>query len=152
MCAKRKKFFDIQPQQVRLRMQAADKNSAIKELLDVLTDSGLVPDRDVAEQVIYEREESMSTGMEDGIAIPHGKTDTVDSLLVAVGLHPEGVDFDSVDGELSRIFILTLSPASKSGPHIRFLAQVSRLLRKSSVRDMLLSAKTEEEVVKILAS
>lgn len=151
MGSKRKKKLDILPQHVKLRMTAPDKNGVIKELLDVLSSKGLLTDQKAAEQIIFERETSMSTGMENGVAIPHGKTDTVDSLLVAVGLHAEGVDFDAVDGQLSRIFILTLSPASKSGPHIRFLAQVSRLLRKPEIRSRLLAAQSKEEVIAILA-
>ena len=150
MCAKRSTVFRIEPRHVRLRMRASDKESAIHELLGMLAEAGDIPDRAAAEKVIFDREASMSTGMEDGIAIPHGKTDTVHSLQAVVGVHPQGIDFDAADGSPSHIFVLTLSPASKSGPHIRFLAQISRLLHSPQTREKILAAESEQEVVRLL--
>ena len=92
----------------------------------------------------------MSTGMQNGIAIPHGKSDTVNSLVAAVGLRPEGIDFDAIDDQPCSIFVLTVSPVNRTGPHIQFLAEISRLLNDASVREELLSADTEEEVLRIL--
>ena len=137
-------------QHLKVEMAGNDKPGIIHELLDVLDRAGAIADRKAAEQAVFDREKCMSTGLEAGIAIPHGKTDTVDRLIVAVGLKPEGVDFDSGDGQPSRIFILTLSPASRSGPHIRFMAEISRLLQDSQVREKLLAAQTPEQMAVIL--
>ncbi len=131
-------------------LEAEDKPGIIREMLDILNQAGSLPNRAAAEQVVVERENCMSTGLEQGIAIPHGKTDTVARLIVAVGLKPEGVDFAAADGQLSNIFILTLSPASRSGPHIRFLAEISRLLQDSAIRAQLLAAQTPEQMEVIL--
>jgi len=131
-------------------MMAETKDEAIHEMLDVLETAGVLPDRAAAEKVVFERERVMSTGMECGIAIPHGKTDTVDQLIVAVGIKREGLDFDCADGQPARMFIMTLSPVSRSGPHIRFLAEISRLLHTADVRERVLNAADSREVVAVL--
>lgn len=102
-------------------------------------------------EAVLTREEKMSTGMENGIAIPHGKTDSVDNLIIAVALKKEGVDFDSMDGQVSTIFIMTISPQSRSGPHIQFLAEVSKVLKEPEAREMLLAARTVEEVIRVFS-
>ena len=109
---------------------------------------GMIQDREKALQAILEREEKMSTGMNNGVAIPHGKTDSVERLIVAVGLKERGIEFESQDGSPSRIFIMTISPASRSGPHIQFLAEVSKILRNEEARKRLLAARTVEDVVR----
>jgi len=91
----------------------------------------------------------MSTGMNNGVAIPHGKTDSVDQLVVAVGLKSSGIDFDSVDRKPSDIFIMTISPASRSGPHIQFLAEVSKVLRDEDSRRRLRVARSAGDVIRV---
>jgi len=142
----------ISKEAVSLSLQSREKNALIEELLDLAVRTGRIPDRKAALKCLLEREKKMSTGMHHGLAIPHGKTDTVDSLVASVGIIPEGVDFDSMDGEPSRIFILTVSPANRAGPHIQFLAEISRLLNRKDIRQQLLEAKTEEEVHELLTS
>jgi len=142
----------LRPECVRTHLGALDKESCIRELVGILRVAGLLRDPAEAERVVLARERLMSTGLEHGIAIPHGKTDTVDRLLVALGLKPEGIDFGCVDGQPARILILTLSPASRSGPHIRFMAEVSGLLRSASLRAAVLAAPTPSEVVRLLTA
>jgi PTS system nitrogen regulatory IIA component len=96
-----------------------------------------------------ERENKMSTGMENGIAIPHGKTGAVKQLAVAIARKKEGVDFNSMDKKPAKIFIMTISPSNQSGPHLQFLAEVSKLLRDSQARKKLLEARSADEVLKI---
>jgi mannitol/fructose-specific phosphotransferase system IIA component (Ntr-type) len=100
--------------------------------------------------VVLDRERMMSTGLENGIAIPHGKCNSVKKLIVAVGLKPDGVDFECADGQPARIFLLTLSPASRSGPHIRFMAEISRLLQNDNLRSRVLAATTGKEIEALL--
>jgi PTS system nitrogen regulatory IIA component len=100
-------------------------------LLALLKREGKLANVDAARQAVWQREKSMSTGLQYGVAIPHGKTDTVDGLVCAVGIQPEGVDFESMDGSPSRIFILTLSPASKPAPHVQFMSTVSQVLNET---------------------
>jgi len=136
---------------VFLDLKSSSKEDIIKEMIDRLVVSGKIKDRDAALEAVLTREEKMSTGMEYGIAIPHGKTDSVDHLITAVALKKEGVDFDSMDGQVSKVFIMTISPLSRSGPHIQFLAEVSKLLKEPEAREMLLAARTVEEVIRVFS-
>ncbi len=142
----------LSPQTTKVGLQGQTKNEIIEELLDLICSTGKVSDRESALQALLERERKMSTGMEHGVAIPHGKTETVDELLVALGTHETGVEFEALDGELSRIFIMTLSPKDRSGPHIQFLAEISRILRSESVREMLLAATTSEDLLRLVTA
>jgi len=135
-----------------ISLQARDKSGIIEELVELINRTGRLQDRKSVLKSILDREKKMSTAMHHGLAIPHGKTGTVDTILAAVGLIPEGVDFDSQDGEPSKIFVLTVSPINRSGPHIQFLAEVSRLLTKPDIRDEILAASSEEDVYTILTS
>jgi PTS system nitrogen regulatory IIA component len=110
----------------------------------------LVKDKEAALECVIEREKKMSTGMKHGIAIPHGKTDTVTDLVACIGVSDNPVDFDSLDGESCRIFIMTLSPVNKTGPHLQFLAEVSLLFKSAEKRQEILSTTDKEQVIKIL--
>lgn len=136
---------------VSLDLQGLDKEQVIEELLDILVEAGKVSNRKAAQKAIWDRERKMSTGMQNGIAIPHGKSDCVESLVVAVGVHKAGIDFQSLDQQPAHFFIMTISPANRTGPHIQFLAEVSRQLNDNQVRDRILNAATKEAVIDILA-
>ena len=133
-----------------LDMKGATKEQILSEMVDLLMASGHIRDRDAVLRAINDREKRMSTGMQNGIAIPHGKTDSVDCLVAALGIKRGGVDFGALDGQPSTIFVMTVSPDSRTGPHIQFLAEVSRPLNDASVRSKLLSAATREEVLHLL--
>lgn len=136
---------------IRLKLQSTDKDSAIEELIDLLVSAGKIKDRKAALKAVTDREKKMSTGLQNGIAIPHGKTDSVDTLVAAMGLSPEGIPFESLDGEPARILVLTVSPASRTGPHIQFLADISRTLHNPDARANVLKATTEDEALNLLA-
>ncbi len=140
----------ITPSTINLHLQGTTKESIIDELLDTLVKAGKVKDKVVTKACVLDRERKMSTGMKHGIAIPHGKTDSVGDLVACIGISDNPVDFDSLDQEPSRIFIMTLSPLDKTGPHLQFLAQVSLLFKSAEKREALLKASTEEAVIKLL--
>jgi len=127
-------------------LRATTKEALIEEFIDRLFSAGKIKDREAALQAVRDREARMSTGMQNGVAIPHGKTDSVTGLVAAVGLQKNGVDFDSMDKQLSNIFIFTLSPINGSGPHMQFLAEVSRLLGSADSREKLLACTTHQEM------
>lgn len=141
----------LTPETIIIELKAATKEAIIVELVDVLVAAGKIKDRLEALRSVLEREKKMSTGMQSGIAIPHGKTDTVDTLVAAFGIKHAGVDFEALDGQPSRIFIMTLSPVNRTGPHIQFLAEVSRQLNDPSIRDRLLLATTPDDILNIIA-
>lgn len=134
-----------------LRLKSATKDGVIEELIDVLVSSGKIKDRKSALKAVMDREKKMSTGLQNGIAIPHGKTDTIECLIAAIGLSPSGIPFDSLDGKPAQIILLTVSPASRTGPHIQFLADVSRVLHNEQTRQRVLSATHEEEILDLLS-
>lgn len=136
---------------ISLDLQAGNKTEVIEELLGILNASGKVSNPKAAQKAIWDRERKMSTGMQNGIAIPHGKSDCVEALVVAIGIHKQGIDFDSLDGAPAHFFIMTLSPANRTGPHIQFLAEISRQLNDPAIRQRILSAQTKEQVMDILA-
>ena len=140
----------LSPDTVWVDLKADTKQGIIEEMIDRLVAAGKIKDRGAALQCVVEREEKMSTGMQNGVAIPHGKTDSVNSLITAVGLNKAGVDFDSLDGSPSTIFIMTVSPLKRTGPHIQFLAEVSRLLSQSVEREKLLACQTHSEIYELL--
>lgn len=137
-------------QTVNLHLKGTTKDAIINELLEILVSAGLVKDKAAALECVLDREKKMSTGMKHGIAIPHGKTDTVSDLVACIGVSDNPVDFDSLDGEPCRIFIMTLSPVNKTGPHLQFLAEVSLLFKSAEKRQEILTTTDKEQVIKIL--
>ncbi len=135
---------------VTVDLPGKTKNDVISALLDMLVSTGRVEDRDMALQALLDNESRMSTGMENGIAIPHAKTDAVSELLACVGVSKRKIDFESLDRKPSRIFIMTLSPKGRTGPHVRFLSEISQLLKDEDKRKAVLSAKTDAELLSIL--
>ncbi|HYJ31640.1 MAG TPA: PTS sugar transporter subunit IIA [Candidatus Binatia bacterium] len=135
---------------ISLSLQARDKESAIKELVQLLESAHGVNTRGEILSKVLQRESMMSTGIGNGVAIPHGKTRLLDHLLGACGVSPMGIDFDSMDGEPATLFILLVSPESLRGPHVKALANVSRLLKEESVRAALRQAPTPADFLRIL--
>ncbi len=135
---------------VSVALRAGEKPAAIEEMLDLVMAGGGVRDRAAALAALLDREARMSTGMQHGMALPHAKTDAVDHLRAAVGISPEGIPFDSLDGEPARILIMTLSPLNRTGPHIQFLAEIGRLLSSPAARARVLAARTPAELLAIL--
>jgi PTS system nitrogen regulatory IIA component len=135
---------------VKMHLESKTKKDVIKELVEGLVKSGKVKDKKKMVQTLMEREELGSTGIGQGIAIPHGKSDTVSDLAAAFGLSPEGIGFDSLDGEPVNIFFLLVAPEGAAGAHLKALARISSLLKDKYFRKSLLAAKAPEDVIKII--
>jgi PTS system nitrogen regulatory IIA component len=136
---------------VTLHLKGVSKEQIINELLDILVAAGKIEDRDAAYAAVIDREQKMSTGMKHGIAIPHGKSATVRDLVACIGISDVPVDFEALDKEPCRIFIMTLSPLEKTGPHLQFLAEVSLLFKSAEKRAEILNAGAAEDILRILA-
>jgi PTS system nitrogen regulatory IIA component len=132
-------------------LKGTTKEEIINELLDILVAANKIQDRAAAFAAVMEREEKMSTGMKHGIAIPHGKSATIHDLVACIGISEVPVEFDALDHEPCRIFIMTLSPIEKTGPHLQFLAEISLLFKSSEKRQEILQAASTEEILRILA-
>ncbi len=141
---------ELNPRCISLSLQSESKQDLIKEMLTLLYKAGYVNDYDLCLEAINERESSMSTGMQSGIAIPHGRCNGVSQLVFAIGFHREGIDFQSMDKEVSKLFILSLSPLDASTEHLQFLATISTILGKPDILEELEKSSTVEEFKKIL--
>ena len=139
----------LTPDTVHLGLKGRSKSEIIEELVDLLVAAGKNLDRDALLKAVNDREAQMSTGMKNGIAIPHGKTDAVSDLQAVIGISAEPVDFECMDKKPARIFVMTISPASHTGPHLQFLAEVSSLLTQDSLREKILAAEDRDELLKL---
>jgi len=137
----------LSPNSTIVGLSADSKEGIIRELVESLEEGESISNRDKVLQAVLERENIMSTGIGDGIAIPHGKSDAVVKLTAALGTHKRGVDFEALDGEPAFVFFLLVSPANISGPHIKALARISRLLKNDDFKKSLIEATTADEIV-----
>jgi len=128
-------------------LKGESKEDIIAELVNSLPVGDAITDRDQVLQAVLDREKIMSTGIGDGIAIPHGKSAAVTELVAAMGTQRRGVDFDALDGEPAFVFFLLVSPANVSGPHIKALARISRLLKNDEFKKKLIEADSAEEII-----
>ena len=133
-----------------LNLKNTTKEGIIEEMIDLMVEAGRITDKAAVLKAVLERERKMSTGMQHGVAIPHGKTGAVSELITAFALKKDGVDFAALDGEPSRIFVMTVSSICKAGPHMQYLAEAGKILNRPSVRKRLLAAENKEEIIKIL--
>ncbi len=131
-------------------LQATDKRGAIEELVELLRGHSAVSDPQAVLQAVLEREATRTTGIGNGLALPHGKTASVRELVVALGKPAAPIDFDSIDGKPVDLIVLLASPADQAGPHIQALARISRLMTLESFRMALDRAKTGPEVYQII--
>jgi Kef-type K+ transport system membrane component KefB/mannitol/fructose-specific phosphotransferase system IIA component (Ntr-type) len=129
-----------------MNIKGTTKDEIITEMLDILDSNGKFLDRALAEHDVFEREKVMTTGLEKGIATPHGKSDGVDTLCVAIGLKKEGVDFAALDGNPSNIFICAVSPRHTTGPHIKLLATMSSILYTDEARREVLAMTSADDL------
>jgi len=142
----------LSPEAISAGIQATDKKGTIKELVDLLIKSGQIKekDKDKVVKVLLEREALGSTGIGQGIGIPHGKFAGVKKLIGACATSRQGIDFESLDGEPVYIFFLLVAPEDSAGPHLKALARVSRLLKDKYFRDTLKAAKDTKALIKII--
>ena len=140
----------LSPDSTIVDLKGETKEEIITELVDSLANSDAITDRDKVLQAVLEREKIMSTGIGDGIAIPHGKSDSVEQLIAALGTQRRGVDFEALDGEPAYVFFLLVSPANVSGPHIKALARISRLLKNDEFKKKLIAAESSTAVICII--
>lgn len=132
---------------VLVGLQGETKEEIIEELVDSLEEGVAISNREKVLQSVLDREKIMSTGIGDGIAIPHGKSDAVITLSAALGTQKRGANFEALDGEPAYVFFLLVSPANISGPHIKALARISRLLKNEDFKKRLTAASSPEELI-----
>lgn len=138
---------------VEVPLQAEDKWQALATIARVPVRAGRYSESFAAtvEQALVVRERSMTTGMENGIAIPHAAIDGIDELVAVLGLNPVGIPFETLDGAPARIVIGLVIPRSRKLAHIKTLAEIAKLLSRAEVRDRLLRCTDAASAVQALA-
>jgi mannitol/fructose-specific phosphotransferase system IIA component (Ntr-type) len=147
------KFGDfVSSDSIRARLKADDKDGVIREMTQTLLDAGKIApgELDSIVRAIMKREELGSTGIGRGVAVPHTKHPSVNRLVGTVAISPEGVDFDSLDGEKVQLFFLLISPPDRPGDHLRALENISRQLRNDTFCRFLKQAKSPEDIKQLL--
>ncbi|AYZ74247.1 PTS fructose transporter subunit IIA [Fusobacterium necrophorum] len=140
----------IQKECISLELQSKNKADVIDELIGILDKAGKLNDREIFKKEILKREAQSSTGLEEGIAIPHAKTAAVKVPSIAIGISKEGLDYESLDGEVSRLFFMIAAAEGAEDTHIELLSKLSTILLEDEVREALLHAKSKEEVIQML--
>ncbi len=146
------KILDILPKEAIVpELKARTKREVLEELSDALVAIKKYLKRDELVEVLMERERLGSTGIGEGVAIPHGKLKNIDQLLISFGRSTEGIDFDSMDGKPAHLFFLLVAPENSAGIHLRALAKISRLLRSVNLRQKLFNASSRDEIFEIIS-
>jgi nitrogen PTS system EIIA component len=130
-------------------MKARDKKGVLEELVTPVARVAGV-DHEHLVRVLMERERLGSTGIGDGIGIPHGKLKGLESLVLGFGLSRKGVDFESIDGLPAHIFFLLITPENSTGLHLKLLARISKILKNDSFKKKLLEANGSDEIYSII--
>jgi nitrogen PTS system EIIA component len=131
-------------------LKATDKEGVIRELVDLLAAADEIKNKEELIKALLTRESLGSTGIGQGIGIPHAKSANVKSLVAAFGLSQKGVNFDSLDGEPVYIFFLLIAPEESAGPHLKALARISRMLKDKYFRELLRKSRDEKEILRIV--
>ncbi len=141
----------LTPNCVKVPLDAATRDAAIEELIELLWQNGRIADREALRQSVMQRERARSTGIGRELAVPHGKSAGCDRLVMAVGKPREPIDFAGIDGRPVRLIVLLASPLEQSGPHVQALARISRLMLTDSFRQAVLDAPTAADLFSVIA-
>ena len=139
----------VRPEIVKVPLQAGTKDEVIREMIQILIDTGRLSDSDPVYRAIWDREAMGSTGLANGIAVPHAKVDVVPDIELSIGVSPGSIDFQALDGKPSQLFFLILAPPGQSGPHIELLSEIARITRSAAFCRSLVNAKNSTEVVQL---
>ncbi len=142
----------VKPALVIPNILADTKEGVIEELLDILYKNKLLKDRKKTLKSLLDREKVISTGMQYGVAFPHAKIEGIDHIVCAVGLKRDGIDFGSIDGEPSRVFVLELAPLHAIGPHLQFMSTISQVMTEENCAKLLNGKKSAKAISDIMTS
>lgn len=137
---------------VKVPLVAADKRGVIEELVGLLASAGRVTDPASLRDAVWSREQTRTTGIGHGLAIPHGKSSGMKSLAMAVGKPALPLDFEAIDSKPVRLIVLLASPPDKTSDHIQALARISRLMTVEDFRSQIYAATTAQQVYDLIRS
>jgi len=140
----------LSPDCIRSPLQGTGKRAVIEELVDALVASGKVQDGRVLKDAVWAREQTRTTGIGHGLAIPHGKCGGMASIAMAIGKPAQPMEFEAIDGKPVRLIVLLASPPDKTSDHIQALARISRLMTMDEFREQIYTASTAAEIYQLL--
>jgi PTS system nitrogen regulatory IIA component len=131
-------------------LKAKDKRGALEELAEVIVKYEPFLDKGSLVKVLLERERLASTGIGDGVAIPHGKFHGISHPIISFGRSRKGLDFESMDGAPAYLFFLLVAPENSASIHLKALARIAKITKNSSFRKVMMEAKTKEEIYRTI--
>ncbi|MBM7624170.1 PTS sugar transporter subunit IIA [Sporohalobacter salinus] len=138
------------PKLIELNLEAKTKNDALRELVNLLAAEDKITSKEEFYQVILDREEKSTTGVGNGVAIPHGKSEVVKEPALVFAKTEEGIEFDSLDEQPAKIFFMIAVPKTGTDDHLKILAQLSRKLMHDDFRQDLLAAQSKKEILSVI--
>ncbi len=141
----------LSAERVRVPLTARSKDDVLTELLDAALPRRGAAEHESVLESLRAREDVLSTGIGDGVGIPHARTPVVDRLILAAGVAAQPVDFDALDGRPADLFFMLLGPENAAGAHVRALGRISRLLRREALREALREAPDAESFLRVVA-
>ena len=146
-------LLDILPREaIKVPLAATDRHEAIDELIELLAEHDHIRDPQKLKKVVWDREQQRSTGIGEGIAIPHGKSDCSDALVLAIGRPREPIDFNSVDRKPVKLIFLLASPPEKTSDHIQALGKISRIMVQAEFREKAYAAEDADTLYELIKS
>lgn len=135
---------------IKVKLQSADKFGAINELIDLADEAGVLSNKDDFRNAILARERRQSTGLEEGVAVPHALSQSVKQVFACLGISKGGIEFQSLDGKPAKLIFLIGAPPGMNTQYLSVLSKVARIFIKRDMRNKVLSASSPEEVMGII--
>lgn len=137
---------------IKIPLTNTEKEKVIEEMVEVIADSVTLENKAEILKAVLDREAVMSTGVGDEVAIPHGKTESLNEIIAALGITKDPIDFNSLDDKPVRLVWLLIGPQDKTGPHLKALSRISRLMHKKEFRERLIQTMAPEEAIEVINS
>ncbi len=141
----------LSPRAIKVPLESREKKAVIGELVDLLVAAKLINDGETLKHVVWEREQQRTTGIGEGLAIPHGKSNVSESLVMAIGRPAEPIDFDAIDKRPVRLVVLLASPPDKTADHIQALGKISRMMSDPATRTTAYEAQNAQELYELFS-
>jgi mannitol/fructose-specific phosphotransferase system IIA component (Ntr-type) len=140
----------LTPDLIKIGLESEDKDELFEEMVQLFVGKGLIRDRAAAVRALREREAKMSTGVAKWLGLPHGKLEEATDLILALGVSHQGIEYDSLDGELVHVVVVVFAETGNPGPHIEALAEISRLFSIPGFTARMREVKTPEEALRLI--
>lgn len=140
----------LSEQLIKTPLEGYDKEEVLAEMIEILVRQDQIEDRNEALDALLDREDKGSTGIGEGLAIPHNRIESVDEVAIALGISPDGIEFDAIDGEPVNVVFMVIGSKEDVGLYMNILAEIAKLMQQPGIFGKLVTASSSEEVYQIL--